>query len=348
MKHISVFFLFLSLLNLSRAEEFATNRFGDASVGYNFERMKGYYKNGDLGRAVLEIEPLLEDGAGNPYAQVKQYLLTEPELAHAVFRATESSGIAYYSCVFGPKIAKQLLMSRLTHYGGSLQISVREERTQLVANIRESDEDKINTSLDCTNFRKNFTSVWTEEVDSLYLSNERAIQTAQLQYEEKENKYKIAAAQNAETTKREREEALHQINKRKLEILTRLKPYSIAIGKPSVFDYSTATGLRFSILNLSKKPIKYVNLTLVGINAVGDTVIDRMKGKTLSFKAIGPIEKNERASYSEDVMWFTTIVQRVRIDSIGIVYMDGSTITIKNPMKVVVAEDELDIISSSE
>lgn len=200
----------------------------------------------------------------------------------------------------------------------------------------------------------------TNAVDMTELSaelweNYDPIQAAQFKKEEAERVFRLMAAQNAEaarqkaeTARQEKEEATLRINRIKRKLEERLKPYKVALGQPSVFDYSTATGFQFDILNLSKKTIKYVYLTVVGINAVGDVVTDRLQGRVISFRGIGPIESNERASYSKDIMWFTNVVHRARIDSLRVIYMDGASVSVRSPMKIVFSEAELDILALNE
>jgi hypothetical protein len=82
----------------------------------------------------------------------------------------------------------------------------------------------------------------------------------------------------------------------------------IAIADFKVFDISDVTegtGLEFSILNATKKTIKYVFMTVVGYNAVDDPVTDRLKGTRIAVKCVGPLEKDKMGTYSFDYLWFT-------------------------------------------
>lgn len=324
-------------------DEFAVDRFGSNRPDYSYRE---YYANErDFGRAAIEIESMLDKriSSSSNYSWAIYFLRQRQDLAFAVFRSTERVGIKYYGCVFGSSRAKELLKTRLDEYGHVLPAEIRDERVILVEGISSSPDDKINTTQDCSEFRKAYTSIWSSEVDAIYAANEAAIKEAQIKQEERRRAEQFVAAQRQEREKREQSEIKIQSN----IIRNKLNPYGIAISKPSAFSYSSATGLRFSVLNLSNKPIKYVDLTLVGINAVGDAVIDRLKGRQLSFRAIGPIERDELASYSENVMWFTTVVQNVRVESIKITYMDGGRLNLKDPKKSLISMEELDLLMRS-
>jgi len=101
--------------------------------------------------------------------------------------------------------------------------------------------------------------------------------------------------------------------------------------------YST-TGASFSIYNPSKKTIKYIWFTVAGENPVGD-LVQFSKGvyyKTL--KAIGPVKTNSIADWSFEYVWFTDIVDYLRLTTIKIQYMDGSTRTIKYNKNMYIGE----------
>lgn len=105
---------------------------------------------------------------------------------------------------------------------------------------------------------------------------------------------------------------IEQFNKLGIGILT-WRPYD---------DYSM-TGAEFEIYNGSKKTIKYITFNFYGINAVGDKV-----GESKSRKGIGPVEYMETAKWSFDTVWLTDIIQRLKLTSVNIIYMDGSTRTL--------------------
>ena len=86
-------------------------------------------------------------------------------------------------------------------------------------------------------------------------------------------------------------------------------------------DYYS-TGLNFSLINKSKRTIKYIALTTKGLNAVKDPI----ESKTA--RGIGPIEPEEAATYEFENIWWTDLVEFHKPVSLVITYMDGSTKTL--------------------
>lgn len=100
--------------------------------------------------------------------------------------------------------------------------------------------------------------------------------------------------------------------------------YGIYMEKctPYEGDYSDV-GIEFSIVNYSKKTIKYIELTTTALNAVGDPI------STKSVRGIGPIYPGEKGEYDFENVWYSKIVSSHRPKSIVITYMDNSKTTIK-------------------
>ena len=94
----------------------------------------------------------------------------------------------------------------------------------------------------------------------------------------------------------------------------------------SDLDNDYVTGFKGSFLNLSKKKIKYLYISLSAVNAVGDLV----KKKTVT--AIGPILPGDAGSYSYDNMFFSNIIEVVKITAIKIQYFDGTVKMITGPV----------------
>jgi len=78
------------------------------------------------------------------------------------------------------------------------------------------------------------------------------------------------------------------------------------------------TGFQGNFINMSKKKIKYLYITVRAVNAVGDLVTSK------TAKAIGPILYNEVGSYSYENLFFTKIIESIRITSIKVQYFDGT------------------------
>lgn len=138
---------------------------------------------------------------------------------------------------------------------------------------------------------------------------------------------------------------LTSLRMRKLELETALKEvantarHGLALVYSNVYDVSEhteGTGFKVTVHNSTKKVIKYVTFTVVGLNAVGDPVKDRLKGTTQTLRGIGPIAPDETSSYSKDYMWMTDIVDSHKLVSIKVEYMDGSSkaITDMKPVRL--------------
>jgi hypothetical protein len=113
--------------------------------------------------------------------------------------------------------------------------------------------------------------------------------------------------------------------------------YGVAILQAGIFDASShteGTGFEVEVFNPTKKTMKYVTFTVVGLNAVGDPVRDSVRGNSPTLRGIGPIEPGETGSYSKDYMWMTDIVQSFRIQSVKVEYMDGSSRIVSDVNKV--------------
>lgn len=113
------------------------------------------------------------------------------------------------------------------------------------------------------------------------------------------------------------------------------KQNGILIKESNVFDqseYTSGTGYNFSFINTSKKTIKYIWITVKGINRVNDIV----SSKTLN--GIGPIEPDNSGSFSFDYVWLTDIVQTCKITLIKIQYMDGTVKQIQNADSLILSE----------
>lgn len=85
------------------------------------------------------------------------------------------------------------------------------------------------------------------------------------------------------------------------------------------------TSLRFNIYNPTKKTIKYIWFNIKGMNSFNDIV---SLGK---FTGIGPIEPSTSAAYYFTIAE-TFSVEKVKISSIKIQYMDKTFRVINNPV----------------
>lgn len=107
-----------------------------------------------------------------------------------------------------------------------------------------------------------------------------------------------------------------------------------------VSEYTEGTSFGIKIYNPTDVPIKYVWITVVGLDPVNEAVRDPLKGgPALTVKAIGPIAKGESASYSWEYMWHTDIVKSFRIPTIRVQYIDNSTRTIHDWRAIVLSSE---------
>lgn len=112
-----------------------------------------------------------------------------------------------------------------------------------------------------------------------------------------------------------------------------------------VSEYTQGTSFSISVKNPTKKPIKYIWLTIVGFNAVNDPVRDSFKRTPeISVKAIGPIEENMSGSYHWEYLWLTDIVESFKIRKIKVQYMDGSIKTISDAKSIFLSRKSLMVL----
>lgn len=136
-----------------------------------------------------------------------------------------------------------------------------------------------------------------------------------------------------------------------IKALDATRKHGIAVLDSGVYDVSEhteGTGFRISVYNPTKKAIKYVTVSLVGLNAVGDPVRGPLRNTTIAtLRGIGPIDPDDSASYSKDYMWMTDIVEDFRISSIKVEYMDGSSKTVTNLKGVSLSEEARQVLESA-
>lgn len=151
-----------------------------------------------------------------------------------------------------------------------------------------------------------------------------SITSANLQ-KEVEKYSEIIQIKKQESLKSELDELLLKANKN--ELLIR----SIIIYDQS--EYTEGTGFKISIENLSKKNIKYIWITISGINPVNDVVSKK------TVQCVGPINSKNIAEYSFDYVWFTDIITSYKLPIIKIQYMDGTIKSIQNADKLIIPEE---------
>lgn len=130
------------------------------------------------------------------------------------------------------------------------------------------------------------------------------------------------------------------MNKEKDDLLKTLKSYEkkgFVVTSWSFSDhdkYGNALDASFEIFNPTKKTIKYVWFTLAAYNPVGDII-----GKPKTVNAVGPVKPYEGGSWDFEYVFFSKIIDCMRISKVKIQYMDGTFREYPNP-NLVMAEGE--------
>lgn len=142
---------------------------------------------------------------------------------------------------------------------------------------------------------------------------------------------------------------LHRLEtiKKALDFLEKSKSAGIVVFDWSFYDeseYTEGTSVKIQVYNPTVKTIKYLWFNFIGYNAVDDKVIQ--KGvSTITKKAIGPIESDETGTYQFEYVWFTDIVEKMKIASIKVQYMDGSIKTVTNTESITLSKEHKDALS---
>lgn len=125
--------------------------------------------------------------------------------------------------------------------------------------------------------------------------------------------------------------------KKALRFLDGCKSKGLAVLDWSFYDeseYTEGTSVSIKVYNPTQKTIKYLWFTFIGYNPVGDKVVDRKRGLNITMKGVGPIKPDESGTYKYTYVWFTDLVETVKIISIKVQYMDGTFKTITNPKEI--------------
>lgn len=134
-----------------------------------------------------------------------------------------------------------------------------------------------------------------------------------------------------------------QENLKKLKELDKLQKRGLIVKEAYSYKMNhltDATGVNFDIINTSNKVIKYITFNFTGYNAVNDPV--RYLGKAINTqKGIGPIEPYESANYTFKYVWYSDAVDYIKLRSIIVQYMDGSTKTYTGDALTIVDKDIL-------
>lgn len=85
-------------------------------------------------------------------------------------------------------------------------------------------------------------------------------------------------------------------------------------------------GVQFSFRNEGEKTIKYVTISFIPYNQVGDAVSSSIGGRSeFGIICTGPIAPNKKQSGRCECIWYNYSITSVRVSKVEIEYMDGTT-----------------------
>lgn len=146
-------------------------------------------------------------------------------------------------------------------------------------------------------------------------------------------------------------ETAEKLRKTKL-LMSKLSSQGIAIIDYQPYDISEVTdgtGFEIRLFNPTKKTIKYVNISMYGINPVGDKVLVDFKNTFINkVKCVGPIKPFEGAEYKWEYIWLNDLVETVKLISLNIQYMDGSIRNYTDFKNIILKEDEIELLKDNQ
>lgn len=91
-------------------------------------------------------------------------------------------------------------------------------------------------------------------------------------------------------------------------------------------DSVGGVGVQFSFRNEGEKTIKYVTISFIPYNQVGDAVSSSIGGRSeFGIICTGPITPNKKQSGRCECIWYNYSITSVRVSKAEIEYMDGTT-----------------------
>jgi hypothetical protein len=99
--------------------------------------------------------------------------------------------------------------------------------------------------------------------------------------------------------------------------------------------YSSFANVDITVINPYKQKIKYLWFTFTATNPVGDPVKDGITGKAeITVRGIGPIEYSAKGSYTFEDVFYSKVIETIKIKQIKIQFFDGSFKVISNPVSL--------------
>jgi hypothetical protein len=97
-------------------------------------------------------------------------------------------------------------------------------------------------------------------------------------------------------------------------------------------EYSKYVDIDVTIINPYKKKIKYLWVTFLAFNPVDDPVKDGVTGKfAIKVQGIGPIEYGGKGVYSFENVFYSKVIEKIRVEEIRIQFFDGTFMAIAKP-----------------
>ena len=98
-------------------------------------------------------------------------------------------------------------------------------------------------------------------------------------------------------------------------------------------EKSSFVDLDISVINPYKQRIKYIWFTFKATNPVGDPAKDMRTGQSeKTVQGVGPIEYGNEGSYTFESLFYSKVIETIKVTKIKIQFFDGSEKIITNPL----------------
>ena len=101
-------------------------------------------------------------------------------------------------------------------------------------------------------------------------------------------------------------------------------------------EYSSFAEVDITIINPYRQKIKYLWFTFRAYNPVDDIIRDGVTGKSdKTVQGIGPIEYSDKGSYHFENVFYSKVIDKIKITQIKVQFFDGTYKVISNPNKII-------------
>jgi hypothetical protein len=179
---------------------------------------------------------------------------------------------------------------------------------------------------------------------SLFKTKEEAERINKIKRLEEERINEIKRLEEETRIKNAAKERQKKVNELRVNIVKQ----GLAIIDYEAYDmseYTDGTGFRIRLFNPTKKTIKYISISLYGINPVGDKVRAKFSDSFLNkVKCVGPIKPFEGSEYEWEYLWYNDLVETIKLVSISVQYMDGTIRNYNSFGSLTLNEDQIDLL----